>query len=220
MNVYFISGLGADRRAFDKLLLNESYTRHFLDWLEPLENETLKDYARRMAAPIDKSKPFILIGLSFGGIVAVEISKCYPAEKIFMISSVSHRSELPWYLKAMGKARIHHLGTVEKLKQDPNILYWFFGVTSTRMRNYLTEMMHKTSSSYLRWSMDQIVNWQQEKKPENLIHLHGDADKLFPIRFCKPDYIISKGGHFMVVTHARQINEIILKELGHLVYQT
>ncbi|MBL7766207.1 MAG: alpha/beta hydrolase [Chitinophagaceae bacterium] len=220
MNAYFISGLGADRRAFDKILLNESYTRYFLDWIEPLENETLNEYAERMAATIDQSKPFVLIGLSFGGIVAIEIAKRYPAEKIFIISSVSNRSELPWYLKAMGKARIHHLGTVEKLKQDPNILFWFFGVTSTRMKNYLTEMMHKTSSTYLRWSMDQIVNWSQEKKPVNLIHLHGDADKLFPIRFCKPDYMIAKGGHFMVITHARQINEILLKELERMGYHS
>jgi len=209
MNIYFISGLGADRRAFDKIKLDQDFNVHYIDWLEPSKNEDLKSYAERMASSIDKISPFALVGLSFGGIIAIEISKLYPAQKVILISSISNQSELPWYYKSIGKLGIQNTKLIELLKYKKDLLHWFFGTTSARLKNYLNEMIDKTSIHYLQWSLNQILNWNQINKPKNVLHIHGEKDKLFPTTFCKPDYTISKGGHFMIVTHANQISEII-----------
>ena len=68
MNVYFISGLGADKRVFSKLQLDDQFSVNYIEWIAPLKKETLQHYASRLVTQIDTTKPFQLVGLSFGGI--------------------------------------------------------------------------------------------------------------------------------------------------------
>lgn len=68
-NLYIFSGLGADKRVFNYLDFSK-YNTTFIDWINPFENESIEDYAKRLTSQITSEKP-ILIGLSFGGIMAV-----------------------------------------------------------------------------------------------------------------------------------------------------
>lgn len=81
MNVYFISGLGVDERAFKNIILPENYSVHNIRWIELLEKESLESYSTRLIAQIDQQKPFALVGLSFGGMIAAEISNQIPVNK-------------------------------------------------------------------------------------------------------------------------------------------
>ncbi|MBK7764590.1 MAG: alpha/beta hydrolase [Bacteroidetes bacterium] len=209
MNVYFISGLGADRRAFEKIQLDAAYTAHYIDWIEPLAKESIQAYANRLSDDIDFKKPFVLCGLSFGGIMAIEIAKQYPCKKVILISSISHRDELPKYYRLLGKLKIHQTPFLRLLKTKNAYVHHLFGVNAKRLKIYLDEMIQKTTLTYLRWSLDNILSWQQKSKPDFVFHIHGDADKLFPIKNCNADKIVNKGGHFMVITHAKLISEII-----------
>lgn len=69
LTIYIISGLGADKRMFQNFSF-ESYNVIHIDWILPLENETLQNYALRISENI-KDENAILIGLSFGGILSV-----------------------------------------------------------------------------------------------------------------------------------------------------
>lgn len=209
MNVYFISGLGADRRAFEKIKLNEDFTMHFIDWIEPHAKESIEEYAKRLSSSIDKAKPFVLCGLSFGGIMAIEIAKQISCKKVILISSISHRNELPPIYRMMGALKIHRSTLLGLLKTKNALVHHMFGVRSSRLKMYLDEMIQKTTLNYLRWSLDRILLWQQKSKPEFVFHIHGDADKLFPIKHCLPDKVVHRGGHFMVITHAKEISAII-----------
>lgn len=84
--IYCISGLGADEKAFSRLSI-EGYQLQIINWLKPLHNETLQEYATRMRETIKEEEP-ILIGLSFGGIMCTEIAKQIPVQKIIIISSI------------------------------------------------------------------------------------------------------------------------------------
>ncbi|SDF62642.1 Thioesterase domain-containing protein [Pedobacter terrae] len=75
MNAYFISGLGADQRIFSRLKLSEKISIIHVEWINPNKNETLEVYAERLSRIIDTSKPFALVGVSFGGMIAVELAK-------------------------------------------------------------------------------------------------------------------------------------------------
>ncbi len=88
MNAYFISGMAADERLFKEIMLPSAYKLQFLSWITPLCKESLSNYASRLANKIDRTEPFILIGLSMGGMMAVEIAKTLHPEKIILISSV------------------------------------------------------------------------------------------------------------------------------------
>lgn len=209
LNVYCISGLGADRRAFDNIKLDSKYTIHYIDWIEPQKNESIESYALRMATSIDITQDFVLIGLSFGGIISIEISKFLPSKKVILISSISNKNELPWYFSLSGKLKLHRLGFVSVIKKSNRILFWFFGTKSHKLKAYLREMIAQTSEQYLQWSLDQITSWKQEKKPDYVFHIHGKKDKLFPISCCQADMTVDKGSHFMIVTHGRLISEKI-----------
>jgi pimeloyl-ACP methyl ester carboxylesterase len=213
MNIYFISGLGADRRAFERIHLPEKYKVHYIDWLEPQQNESLAHYAERMAKDIHKKEAFALVGLSFGGIIAIEISTLYKASCVILISSISNKNELPWFYKALGKVNLHQTKFMHLFKQNHELLHWFFGTKAKRLKEYLNQMIEQTSVNYLQWSLTQILNWKQKEKMQNVLHLHGTEDKLFPVRYCKADKIIQGGGHFMVITHAKEISEIITEHL-------
>lgn len=207
MNIYFISGLGADRRAFERIKLDPQCIVHYIDWIEPAPKESIVDYAQRMALGIDRSLPFCLVGLSFGGIISIEINRFLPAKKVILISSISHRAQLPWYFKMTGRIGLQKLGLAHFIKMNDKLMYWFFGTHSSRLKNYLKEMIQGVSNYYLQWSMSQILNWNQDAKPANVYQIHGTQDKVFPIENITADKVIEKGSHFMVITHAKKISD-------------
>ena len=75
MNLYFISGLGAEKRIFQNLVLPEVFKIHYIEWVAVSENETMESYCRRLSTQINQQEPFSIVGLSFGGVIAIEMSK-------------------------------------------------------------------------------------------------------------------------------------------------
>lgn len=61
MNAYFISGLGADKRIFSRIKLDERIHVIHVEWIKPLKKESLPDYAKRLSEIVDVSSPFIFI---------------------------------------------------------------------------------------------------------------------------------------------------------------
>jgi hypothetical protein len=77
--IYFISGLGADKRIFS--FLDLSFCEPvFVDRITPLKNESLQGYALRLGKNIPGKDP-VIIGISFGGMLATEIAKVNPSPK-------------------------------------------------------------------------------------------------------------------------------------------
>src|SRR5215203_5816329 len=107
MNVYFISGLGADRRAFERLTLSDKYQIHHLDWIKPIKGESLNDYAKRLAAPIDTSQPFSVVGLSMGGMIASTMTTFLHPYKTVLISSIGCNKEFPPLLRLARRLPLH-----------------------------------------------------------------------------------------------------------------
>lgn len=46
---------------------------------------------------------------------------------------------------------------------------------------------------------------------DNVVHIHGSADKILPVKFTKPDFIILKGGHLMTLNKAGLLTERLHK---------
>src|SRR5690554_4484413 len=103
--VYIFSGLGVDKRVFDKIDF-ASLDVEFIDWIEPLKNEPINEYAHRISQKITE-KEVILIGLSFGGMMAVEVSKIVEVKKLILIASAKNRRELPKIYRVLGKLRLN-----------------------------------------------------------------------------------------------------------------
>src|SRR6185437_3659957 len=127
MNLYFISGLGADRRVFQKLIIPRTFVVHHIDWIPVVQDESLSQYCEKLAAQINQAQPFILIGLSFGGIIAIELSKQIKPLQTILISSISSPEEVGRVYIVLGKLRIQRIIPIRFLLTPSAILFRLFG---------------------------------------------------------------------------------------------
>lgn len=208
-NIYIISGLGADERVFQRIDFQD-YSPIFIQWIRPENKESISAYAKRLIEQIQDEKP-ILMGLSFGGMVAIEIAKQIETEKIILFSSTKTRFELPFYFRWIGFLKIHKLVPTRVLKCPNAFSYWIFGASSTFEKGILKIILTETEANYLKWSVNQILNWKNEFIPLNTTHIHGTKDRILPIRFVKCDIHIKDGGHFMLLNKAEEINLLLKK---------
>jgi pimeloyl-ACP methyl ester carboxylesterase len=211
--IYFISGLGADRRAFKRLVFPLDCELIHLDWIPAIKNETLESYADRLALSIDTSTPFYLIGLSFGGMLATEIAKKLKPLHTFLISSTPIFKELPWYYRMAGSLHLQNIVPVTLLKRSNSIGLKFLGAKTREETALLKQLVIDSDPVFIKWALTCILNWRNNERPQNLTHIHGDTDNILPIRYNNPDIIIEGGGHFMVYANADAISKLIASKL-------
>ncbi|NQV52901.1 MAG: alpha/beta hydrolase [Flavobacteriales bacterium] len=211
--VYFISGLGADETVFSRLQLKETIEIHHLPWLAPNENETMEAYALRMGQCIEDPQSAVLVGLSFGGIMAIEIAKRIPLKQVVLISSVKSKTEMPINLNLIGLLHLQKLLPASKLLHFKELTAWFFGVREGSDKEMLFDLLERSDERIVNWSADKVVSWDGDHNLSNISHIHGTADAVFPIRNVRPDKKVQGGPHFMVYTHPDEVsawlNEVI-----------
>ena len=205
--IFIFSGLGTDERVF-KYLKFPGCDVSFIKWIVPLQSETLPEYAKRLLQQIDSAKP-ILIGLSFGGIVAIEVSKLIETEKLILIASAKTRKEVPFYYRIAGKLNLHKLIPACILKHQNFASNWLFGLQTVEDKQLLGEILNDTNPNFLKWAINAIVKWENQTQVKNVIHIHGTSDRILPYRFIKADCTIQNGGHFMSVNKSSEINSIL-----------
>lgn len=209
--LYIFSGLGADRRVF-KYLDFSGFDVTFIEWILPVDKETIEDYAKRLAKQIKIEKP-ILIGLSFGGIMATEVAKHIQTEKIILIASAKTKNEVPFYYRFMGALQLHKLVPTQLMKHANFFSFWLFGIKKQEDKKLLTEILKDTDPRFLKWAINAIVNWKNIKAPQNCFHIHGSSDKILPLRFVKADSIVEGGGHFMTINKHEELSLTIRQYL-------
>ena len=212
MKAYFISGLGADKKAFQKIKLPQGYEPVFLEWIPPQKEESLSNYAHRFSRFIKCDEEFILIGLSFGGMLASEIAKLHHPLKTIIISSLATSDELPWYFKKAGSIGLHKAVPIRLLKAG-SVLKNLMGVASKEDKAIIINYARSADPGLVRWSLDAIINWDQPDRLPGIIHLHGSSDRMLPIKYTHPDFVIKGGGHLMIFNKAEEVNKILQQVL-------
>lgn len=215
-HVYCISGLGADERVFGKIEWPEDVSVHFLQWLPPEDQqESIQHYAQRMCAAITEPDP-ILMGTSFGGMMSIEMAKLIPVSKIILVSSITSRRELPWWMRACGWLKLDAVlpkkGSIGK-KLPLHIFYpienFFLGAESEEARTLAAEFRSNVNAAYLKWSIHNILNWKNESITVPFVQIHGNRDKLFPISNVKPTHIVHNTGHFLAFQKATEVSRLL-----------
>lgn len=208
MQVYFISGLGADKTVFQ--LLNLSYCEPiFIDWITPQANEPLAQYALRLKNEKGIPDDGVVVGLSFGGMLATEIAKAYPAAKVILLSSSKTKNEIP---------RLYRTGNYLPLyKWTPGKLQKFFmrnyegmfGVTSKKGKEIYQNLIANSDIFFNKWAVWALLHWDNLQVPNNLTHIHGTDDKILYYKNVACDITIPKGGHLMVMEQAPEMSAIL-----------
>ncbi len=210
--IYCISGLGADEKIFTNLQVS-GYEFKYIPWLQPAPKENIRDYAKRMAAPIIPEAP-ILLGVSFGGMMGIEIAKQLPLQKLIIVSSIKSTAELPGWMKVAGSLKLNKIFPIRPYKLLEKIDNNRLGISSPEEKEMVRAYRKKVDPVYFHWAIHEILNWKNDWQPENLLHIHGDKDKIFPIKRINHTCVIKNGTHMMIYNRAKEIGRYIEQELS------
>ena len=119
----------------------------FIQWISPQKNESISDYATRLLPQISEENP-IIIGLSFGGMVAVEISKQIKTTKIILISSAKNTSEIPNLYKFAAFLNLNKLIPKQLFKQSNFFINWLFGIKNKEDKILLKQVLKDTDLDF------------------------------------------------------------------------
>ena len=203
---YLIPGLGADERVFQFLRLPG--TTHVLKWLAPQTPvEPLPHYAARLAAAVPPGRACWLVGVSFGGVLAMEIAQLRPLARVVLVSSFAHPCELPWLGRVARATGLYRLLPPQLLPKLPALASWFFGVKTTRDRQLLTQILRDTDPDFTRWAIARLLRWPG--RPDvAAVRIHGTADRLLPHGAAHSQHRLP-GGHLIIISQAREISRIL-----------
>lgn len=207
--LYLIGGLGADERVFNCINLN--IKTQIIKWIEQKPDEELKSYANRLTEQINQGEEFGILGVSFGGIIAIEIAKLIKPKKLILISSVETSNQLPKHLISIGKTMVFDILPNTLIKPPRSILGYLFGAEN---KSLLYQIIKDTKPEFIRWALNTIIKWSSDSNKTEIIRIHGTKDKLMPL---KGNAIkVKDGGHFMIVDKAEQISEILNEQLKNI----
>ncbi|EGV44035.1 alpha/beta hydrolase [Bizionia argentinensis JUB59] len=206
VHVYFMPGMAANPTIFEHIKLPESQFKvHWLKWLIPEENETLKAYAFRLTKEI-KHKNVALIGVSFGGVIVQEMSKLITLRRLIIISSVKSYKEMPRRMMLMRVTKAYKLAPTSLVNNMDMLSKYAFGETLTHRVELYKKYLSVTDTQYLDWAIKEMINWDQLEPIKDIIHIHGTNDSVFPYKYIKNCIKVENGTHVMVISKYRWFN--------------
>lgn len=206
--VYFMPGLAASTKIFENIKLPEDrFEMFFLEWFLPDGDESIEAYAGRMARGIKHENP-VLIGVSFGGVLVQEMAKVVKVRKVIIISSVKCNGEFPRRMRFAKMTRAYRFFPTSLMQRVDWLAKLAVGNNMiTRRLNLYEKYLSVRNKKYLDWAFKTIINWNCSEPAKGVIHIHGDADEVFPAKYVK-DFITVKGGtHIMIINKAKWLNE-------------
>jgi len=203
--LYLIPGTGADHRFFSRLQLNVK--THVIEWAEWGNAQTIREYAEVLSLQINKEESFGILGVSFGGMLAVEMSKFLHPDKLILISSAKSYRELPAIVRLSRRVGLHYLISPWLIKIIP-FAGKVFGV-SKKDKRFFDKMIDDTPKGHLKKTIRSILYWRNTVLPSRIIHIHGSHDKVIPIKKIQKPNVIEGGGHFMVYNMANEVGDEI-----------
>ncbi len=209
-HIYFVPGLAASPKIFEFIRLpNEKYEFHFLKWIIPESvDESLENYVKRLSQSIKHKNP-ILIGVSFGGFIVQEMINYIDPDKIIVISSIKSQSEIPKRLKFLKITKVYKLIPTKRIAKVDDFSKYGFNETSKKKIKFYNKYLAVKNEKYLDWAFYNVLHWIPTNNHQNIIHIHGSEDGVFPLKYIKNSIIIEGGTHAMIITKAKKINSIL-----------
>lgn len=211
IHVYLMPGMAANPTIFEHIKLPEDQFKiHWLEWFIPEPKESLEHYAKRMIARIEHDN-VVLLGVSFGGILVQEMSKHMNLRKLFVVSSVKSKHELPKRMKVMKFTKAYKLLPTQLVANIDVLARYAFGETITKRIELYKKYLSVNDKEYLDWAIENVIEWEQSEPIKDAIYIHGDHDMVFP-HSCKGNCIVIKGGsHIMIINKFKWFNENLPK---------
>lgn len=206
MIAYCVSGLGADKQVYEKL--NLPCEKIVLDWIEPIKNETIEDYSRRLITPISFKENDLIIGVSFGGAIAIEIAKLTNSKSVILISSFDSVKSLPKIGRLIAKTNVFKYLPKSIFVPPSAIVPILFRSKNSKL---IKKIILDTDPKFAKWAIQALLKWKQIEEFNALVKIHGEKDFLSKPAKSGNVEIVPNGGHFMIYDLSDKISKIIIK---------
>ncbi|MCW3122702.1 MAG: hypothetical protein JWQ38_2194 [Flavipsychrobacter sp.] len=203
--------MGADHRIFSRLHI-QGYELVPVKWVPFSASDSLASYAPKLSDTIKDEYP-ILLGLSLGGMLAVEIGKIRKTEKILLISSAKVASELPAIARSSFSKNLVKILPAGLFQQPNYITFKLLGAEHKSDWRILKVMLEDTPAGFVKWALTAILSWDNKVCLTNIVQVHGTADKTIPPANVHPDHWVKGGGHIMVYNCAAEVARVIENDL-------
>lgn len=211
--IYLIPGQGSDYRIFSKLEFPEEYNIEQITCFTPKEGSTMHSYAKELSQQIDTTEPFILIGVSLGGMLATEMTDFLNPEKTIIISSAKCKYELPHRYRFQNIIPIYKLIPGKISKKSSFFMQPLVEPDRKKEKDIFVSMLKEKDPDFLERTIQMIIIWERKTYSDKIIHIHGDNDHTIPHKNVKCNYLVKDGSHMMTLTRAKKISILIMKNL-------
>ena len=201
MAIYILPGMGAAAAMYGAPFRKLTGI-HYLDWPSYREERTIHDLALRILQERPMGRSDTVGGSSLGGIVAAEIARIVPVEKIILIGSTLMPANISPILKKLS-------GFADQAPVD--LMKTFAGAACALYENQLLQMFSMSNSLFMKTMSQAVFEWTGNPNPPcPVAQIHGAQDRvIYPPETGAT--IIPDGGHLIALTHAREVAAFVEK---------
>ena len=212
--IIYISGIGADGRAFSKLDIEGGCEHVYVEWIPFEKSESLDSYCLRLIEAYSIGPEDALVGVSFGGLLSQKISTLLGNQKVVVLSSFRSKKDLRILWNYCLRLRLHFLFPPFRIPFISVLVTVSLNARSLESRQTTTAMLKNSDFKFIRWALQKIAKADlKDVFSENYLVLNGDRDILVKNWQVQNATTIRGGSHFMVFDHAAQISPIIQRYL-------
>lgn len=189
------------------------------DYIAPMRGETMAEYSQRLGDEllalkvIDLDRPLFIAGVSFGGVIAQELSLTLSPRGLILISTYLNDRELHKGLRWLGR----HLG-----RKLPLAVYKAFEALASPAVRMITRMSRRDvelcATMYRdfpkAWFREQCYlasNWKGCALDVPMLRVHGEADNVIPnYDPATIDLLIANDRHMSSLSHKQEVNQAII----------
>jgi pimeloyl-ACP methyl ester carboxylesterase len=177
-------------------------------WIKPQWRESLASYASRLSGILKTADETVVCGVSFGGVVARELSLQLSAKACVLNSTIRSERELPGRLRLMRPLGV--IGCEAALSAAGALAK----VWPRRLRQPSTARLKRLAGrdgAWRRWATTALLQWSASSSLDRIptTQIHAEQDQTFPLCNTQPEIVIRGGGHLIALTHATDIAVIV-----------
>jgi pimeloyl-ACP methyl ester carboxylesterase len=187
------------------------------DHLDPDPAEDLPSYAARVARRQRIGPDDVVGGASFGGMLAAEIARQNPVAGLILLGSSLHPERLPWTYKWVEKLGKWIPDVFLGIRTWPPLVHMRFSPVAPEALLVIVQMAKSCPPSQLRGFGRMALGWQGAPRLNcPLLSIHGDRDRIIPLRCAEPGLVLKDAGHAFTLMHVPETVAALSSFLGKL----